>query len=180
MPISKRVFLHVVEGWSTCHRFCVRHLLRIRIEVEGVVPARGVLVAFKHESFFEAIDLPLGAASEVPFESLVGIETENPLRARRAGSGVEPPPVRAAVPLLDWSSGLAQKRQNARLARHELGRAVERAVVECHHAVDVWRHVGEPVREETHLVAKGERGEQAVPPRRTLERAKETAQGERL
>lgn len=47
-----------VHGWSRYHRACVRGLLGIRIVIEGPAPPRGVLIAMKHESFFEAIDLP--------------------------------------------------------------------------------------------------------------------------
>lgn len=48
----------VVHGWSGYHRACVRYLLGIRVKVEGLAPSGRVLVAMKHESFFEAIDLP--------------------------------------------------------------------------------------------------------------------------
>jgi len=41
------------------HRWCVRHLLGIRIIQEGAPHAEGpVLYAMRHESFFEAIDAP--------------------------------------------------------------------------------------------------------------------------
>lgn len=46
------------EVWSRYHRVCARWLLGIRIVVEGELPTGGVLVALRHESFFEAIDLP--------------------------------------------------------------------------------------------------------------------------
>ena len=48
----------VADGWSRWHRLCVRFVLGIRVVVEGEVPRSGVLVAGKHESFFEAIDMP--------------------------------------------------------------------------------------------------------------------------
>ena len=56
--IAPRAFIHVVEGWSRWHRICARVLLGIRVEVRGELPRSGVLVAMKHESFFEAIDMP--------------------------------------------------------------------------------------------------------------------------
>jgi 1-acyl-sn-glycerol-3-phosphate acyltransferase len=48
----------VCDGWSHYHRLCARILLGIRVRVEGELPANGALVALRHESFFEAIDLP--------------------------------------------------------------------------------------------------------------------------
>jgi 1-acyl-sn-glycerol-3-phosphate acyltransferase len=48
----------VATAWARYHRFCVRFLLGIRVTVVGAVPPGPVLVAYKHESFFEAIDTP--------------------------------------------------------------------------------------------------------------------------
>jgi 1-acyl-sn-glycerol-3-phosphate acyltransferase len=45
-------------GWSGYHRWCARVLLGIRVSAEPFSPREGVLYAIKHESFFEAIDLP--------------------------------------------------------------------------------------------------------------------------
>jgi 1-acyl-sn-glycerol-3-phosphate acyltransferase len=50
--------LIVGRGWSGFHRRCVRVLLGIRVREEGHRPAGPVLYAIRHESFFEAIDLP--------------------------------------------------------------------------------------------------------------------------
>jgi 1-acyl-sn-glycerol-3-phosphate acyltransferase len=58
LPISRRAFVRVVDGWSLFHRGCARLLLGQRVVIEGEIPRGGVLVAMKHESFFEAIDLP--------------------------------------------------------------------------------------------------------------------------
>ena len=52
---SFRVFVHYWSGW---HRWCARILLGIRVECDRYQPRGGVLYAIKHESFFEAIDLP--------------------------------------------------------------------------------------------------------------------------
>ncbi|CCA91553.1 MULTISPECIES: 1-acyl-sn-glycerol-3-phosphate acyltransferase [unclassified Novosphingobium] len=57
----------VVRGWSRYHRACARWLLGMRVVVEGEMPNDGVLVAIKHESFFEAIDLPSLMDWPVPF-----------------------------------------------------------------------------------------------------------------
>lgn len=51
-------FEHVVRGWARYHRACARHLLGIRLVVEGELPQGPVLIAMKHESFYEAIDMP--------------------------------------------------------------------------------------------------------------------------
>ncbi|MEQ1542842.1 MAG: lysophospholipid acyltransferase family protein [Novosphingobium sp.] len=57
--IGSRVqFRTTVDSWSLWQRFCARHLLGITVRVEGALPPGPVLVVFKHESFFEAIDLP--------------------------------------------------------------------------------------------------------------------------
>ena len=50
--------LVMVRVWCRWHRWCCRHLLGIRVVVEGRMPDHPVLVAMRHESFFEAIDLP--------------------------------------------------------------------------------------------------------------------------
>lgn len=54
-----RGYVHTVFYWTRLHRWCVRHVLGIRVQIEGVAPTGAVLVALKHESFFEAIDLPV-------------------------------------------------------------------------------------------------------------------------
>jgi len=48
----------VVNAWSRWHRACLRHLARIDVREEGERFAGPALYAFRHESFFEAIDLP--------------------------------------------------------------------------------------------------------------------------
>ena len=58
LALMPRWLRPLCDGWSRYHRRCVRYLLGIRVVVEGEVPRAGVLVAAKHESFFEAIDMP--------------------------------------------------------------------------------------------------------------------------
>ena len=58
MPIAQRPFVAIVNGWSAWHRLCARWLLGIRVRVEGTIPTGPVIIALRHESFFEAIDLP--------------------------------------------------------------------------------------------------------------------------
>lgn len=64
---SETALRTVVRGWSRYHRFCARYILGIRLVIEGDVPKGGVLVAGKHESFFEAIDIPSQMDWPVPF-----------------------------------------------------------------------------------------------------------------
>lgn len=73
--IGEGLSRRVVRGWAQFHRRCARWLLGIRVVIEGEMPNEGVLVAMKHESFFEAIDLPALMHWPVPFPKveLIGI-----------------------------------------------------------------------------------------------------------
>ena len=55
------------DTWSHVHRWCVTVLLGIEVRETGSRPSGPVLYAFKHESFFEAIDLPTLLDYPVPF-----------------------------------------------------------------------------------------------------------------
>ena len=57
----------VPDAWSRFHRRCVTGLLGIRVREIGAKPAGPVLYAIKHESFFEAIELPNVLDHPVPF-----------------------------------------------------------------------------------------------------------------
>ncbi|AKM08649.1 lysophospholipid acyltransferase family protein [Pelagerythrobacter marensis] len=57
----------VVAGWCGFHRFCCRSLLGIEIRIEGAPLAGPALYAIRHESFFEAIDLPCLFDHPAPF-----------------------------------------------------------------------------------------------------------------
>lgn len=58
----------VPDAWSRFHRACMRVLLRIFVRETGSRPPAGcALYALKHESFFEAIDLPNTLDHPVPF-----------------------------------------------------------------------------------------------------------------
>lgn len=48
----------IVKRWGNWHLWCVRHVLGIEVVLDGDLPQGPVLVAIKHESFFEAIDTP--------------------------------------------------------------------------------------------------------------------------
>ena len=58
IPFGRGPLLWAVQNWSGWHRWCVTHLLGIKIVIEGEVPEGPVLLSIKHESFFEAIDAP--------------------------------------------------------------------------------------------------------------------------
>lgn len=49
----------VTHGWARWHRWCARFLLGIRSRVEGSPPPGAVIVAAKHQSMFETIEMLL-------------------------------------------------------------------------------------------------------------------------
>lgn len=56
--VSRRVMRYFVKGWCRYQRWCARAILGLKLDIEGAPAAEPVLYAIKHESFFEAIDLP--------------------------------------------------------------------------------------------------------------------------
>lgn len=56
--LGPRAVRPLPDLWAAFHNVCVRWLLGIRIRIEGERPDRPVLYAFKHESHFDAIELP--------------------------------------------------------------------------------------------------------------------------
>jgi len=58
IPFGRHWLKRVVATWGRWHHWCVEHLLGIAIVVEGQLPNEPVLIAVKHESYFEAIDMP--------------------------------------------------------------------------------------------------------------------------
>jgi len=67
LPFPAGALHAMVRVWCAWHRWCCRHVLGIRVVVEGQVPDGAVLCAMRHESFFEAIDLPMLLRSPVIF-----------------------------------------------------------------------------------------------------------------
>ena len=67
LAVAPARFRAMADSWSAYHRLCVRYLLGIRIAVRGSLPAGPLLVACKHESFFEAIDMPNLVANPAVF-----------------------------------------------------------------------------------------------------------------
>lgn len=55
--IGPRALRGLVKGWVRLHGLCCRVLLGIRSRIEGVVPAGPVLVACKHQSMYETLEL---------------------------------------------------------------------------------------------------------------------------
>ncbi|QIL01535.1 1-acyl-sn-glycerol-3-phosphate acyltransferase [Sphingomonas sinipercae] len=47
----------VVHGWCDFNHWLARHLLRIRVAVQGQVPEGGYLIAVKHQSMFETTEM---------------------------------------------------------------------------------------------------------------------------
>ena len=63
-PSRMRIF---PDTWSRFHRGCMRWLLGIRVREVGSRAPGEALYAFKHESYFDAIDLPYVFDHPVPF-----------------------------------------------------------------------------------------------------------------
>lgn len=58
IPFGRDQLKKVVALWGTWHFWCVENIIGISIVQHGVIPDEPVLIAVKHESFFEAIDMP--------------------------------------------------------------------------------------------------------------------------
>jgi 1-acyl-sn-glycerol-3-phosphate acyltransferase len=59
IPLGRGPVRRVADAWASFNRACARFLLGIRSRVEGVVPAGPVLVAVKHQSMFETLEIAL-------------------------------------------------------------------------------------------------------------------------
>ena len=55
--IGTPAMLWVVQGWSEFHHWLARHVLGIRTVVDGAVPPGHYLIAVKHQSMFETIEM---------------------------------------------------------------------------------------------------------------------------
>ena len=104
----------VPDAWSRFHRGCARLLLGIRVREIGNKPSGPVLYAIKHESFFEAIDLPAMLDHPVPFgkEELYSIPGWG--RAARAYGSV---PVARSEGAKALRTMIAEARAYARMGR---------------------------------------------------------------
>lgn len=59
MPLGRGAVRRVADAWAGFNRFCARFILGIRSRVEGVVPEGPALVAVKHQSMFETLEIAL-------------------------------------------------------------------------------------------------------------------------
>jgi 1-acyl-sn-glycerol-3-phosphate acyltransferase len=57
VPLGPDSVRRVVTGWTRYHRWCAARLLGLRARVEGSAPTGPVLVAAKHQSMFETLEL---------------------------------------------------------------------------------------------------------------------------
>lgn len=58
-PLGRGSLRRVVHGWASWHRWCASTLLGIRSRVEGPVPSTPALVAIKHQSMYETMEIVL-------------------------------------------------------------------------------------------------------------------------
>jgi 1-acyl-sn-glycerol-3-phosphate acyltransferase len=59
IPLGRGAVRRVADGWAGFHRVCARFLLGISTRVEGEVPRGPVLVAVKHQSMYETLEVAL-------------------------------------------------------------------------------------------------------------------------
>lgn len=56
-PFGRRPTLAVVLSWVEVHHWLARHVLGIRMQVEGQIPSGPHLIAVKHEAMFETVEM---------------------------------------------------------------------------------------------------------------------------
>lgn len=56
IPIGQRPIVSISRAWARFHYLCARWLLGSRVVIEGTLPVTGVIVAVKHETFFETFE----------------------------------------------------------------------------------------------------------------------------
>jgi 1-acyl-sn-glycerol-3-phosphate acyltransferase len=55
--IGRRATLAVVLSWVDAHHWLARHLLGIQVRIEGAIPPGPYLIAAKHQSMFETLEM---------------------------------------------------------------------------------------------------------------------------
>ena len=102
--ISTPAMLRVVLGWAQFNHWLARNVLGITVEVDGVVPPGAYLIAVKHQSMFETIEML--RIARIPIIVLKRELADLPLFGRltrryahRAGSvhAIDPDPSRIAA-----------------------------------------------------------------------------------
>jgi 1-acyl-sn-glycerol-3-phosphate acyltransferase len=63
---GRNAVTRVPLAWAHYHRWCARLILGIRTRVEGRIPDRSVLVASKHQSMYETLELMILLDRPVP------------------------------------------------------------------------------------------------------------------
>lgn len=56
-PFGRRPILAVVLNWAEVHHWLARHILGIRVRVEGEIPPGAYLIAVKHQSMLETLEM---------------------------------------------------------------------------------------------------------------------------
>ncbi len=63
VPVSalfgRRAVVRHAHVWAGMHRLLYRHIMGIRVVVEGQIPAQAVFFAAKHQAMFETLELQL-------------------------------------------------------------------------------------------------------------------------
>ena len=54
---GRRPTLAVILGWVNCHRWLTAHVLGIQTRLEGAIPAGPCLIAVKHQSMYETLEM---------------------------------------------------------------------------------------------------------------------------
>ncbi|PWG02523.1 lysophospholipid acyltransferase family protein [Sphingosinicella humi] len=57
--LGREAVIRVTYGWARWHRWCAAWLLGVRVRIEGRPPRGAALVAAKHQSMFETIEMLL-------------------------------------------------------------------------------------------------------------------------
>jgi 1-acyl-sn-glycerol-3-phosphate acyltransferase len=65
-PFGRKALGAVARGWVLFHRWCAAAILGIRSRIEGEVPTGAVLVAAKHQSMYETLELVAVLGRPVP------------------------------------------------------------------------------------------------------------------
>ena len=55
-PVGDAPVQAIVHAWSNFHYWLIRHVLGLRLEWDGEIPAGHYLIAVKHQSMMEAVD----------------------------------------------------------------------------------------------------------------------------